>query len=149
MTNDPFELEDSAGLPITPIDWRPHMPEPPPVKLVAIADVRVPAQAGKALEKALDKFYVGLLKFERDETAFAYHAERHRLIFEPQEGIVERDSLRPIEIEVASLRALENELIAREIEYEWQHGVYVGSDTLLFRDPAGGTVRVGEVSTVR
>ena len=44
-------------------DARPKLPEPPPVTLVSVQDVRLPTVAG--LERLLDEFYAGLLRFER------------------------------------------------------------------------------------
>lgn len=53
-TGDPLKLKH---------DSRPPMPEPPPVRLVAVEDVVAIAPPG--VERALDDFYVGLLRFER------------------------------------------------------------------------------------
>lgn len=44
-------------------DRRPPIPEPPPVRLVAVADVVILAGAG--VERELDALYVGVLRFER------------------------------------------------------------------------------------
>lgn len=68
--NGPVELERSGAPFDLPPDARPRMPEPPPVRLVAIADVRLPASAG--LETELDAFYIGLLRFEREGVAAAH-----------------------------------------------------------------------------
>jgi hypothetical protein len=46
-------------------DKRPILTEPPPVQLVAVADVVLPMPPGT--ESALDEFYIGLLRFERDD----------------------------------------------------------------------------------
>jgi hypothetical protein len=65
-TNDAIELEevsDGGAAPGAP-DSRPLMPEPLPVRLVAVADVRLPAPAG--VERALDAFYVDLLGCVRE-----------------------------------------------------------------------------------
>src|SRR5262245_11191678 len=99
------------------------MPEPPPVWLVAIEDVRAPADAG--LEVQLDEFYTGLLRFDRDlsvEAQIVYKAENLRLLLDVIEPPVQRDDFRPIAIEVPSLSALEQQLIEREIEFQWQRG---------------------------
>lgn len=61
----PMELEPSTGTQPSPRDPRPHMPEPPPVRLVAIDDVSLPAASG--VERDLDFFYVMLLGFERED----------------------------------------------------------------------------------
>jgi hypothetical protein len=59
-TNDAIELADVAdGASPGEPDRRARMPEPLPVRLVAVADVRLPAPAGA--ERALDAFYVDLL----------------------------------------------------------------------------------------
>ena len=47
-------------------DRRPKIEEPPPVRLISIDDCVLWAAAG--LERQLDEFYVGLLKFEREES---------------------------------------------------------------------------------
>ncbi|MDB5296317.1 MAG: hypothetical protein JWO31_2300 [Phycisphaerales bacterium] len=58
-----MELADSADpLEIRP-DRRPTVPEPPPVRLVAVADVVLVTAPGR--ERELDAFYVGVLRFER------------------------------------------------------------------------------------
>ena len=46
-------------------DRRPPMPEPPPVRLVAVEDVVLITAPG--LERPLDAFYVDLLRFERED----------------------------------------------------------------------------------
>lgn len=62
-----MELADAAGvapLKLTP-DRRPTMPVPPPVRVLAVEDVTLVAAPGR--EPALDAFYVGLLRFERED----------------------------------------------------------------------------------
>ena len=80
--DEPIELEPATGL--TPkADLRPHMPEPPKVKLLAVADVHLPSAAG--YEHELDAFYVEILKFERADdrvNALTYRAENHALVFD-------------------------------------------------------------------
>jgi hypothetical protein len=126
-------------------DGRPRMPEPPPVRLVAIEDVHVSAFAGAEVE--LDEFYITLLKFEREDAVrerIVYKAENFRLCFDVLEPPIQREDFRPIGIEVLSLRELEKELIAREIQYEWQKGLLAGQHTILLQDPAGNCVQIGE-----
>jgi len=130
-------------------DARPHMPEPPPVRLVAIEDVHLPAAAG--LEVDLDQFYVKLLKFEREEAergTIVYKAENFRLYFDVLEPPITRGDFRPIGIDVPSLLDLERQLIEREIEYQWQKGLIVATHTLLLQDPAGNWVQIGEFRKV-
>ena len=118
------------------------------MKLVAVADVRMLATAG--LEVDLDRFYVGLLQFERetDEAGLIYWADNFRLIFDLIEGLVERDELRPQLIEVRSLAEAEQKLIDAEIEYTRQRGVTPGSQRLVLQDPAGNWVELVEAKRV-
>ena len=121
------------------------MPEPPPVWLLAVEDVR--AQAGAGLEVQLDEFYSGLLRFDRDTSELdqiVYKAENVKLCFEVVEPPLRRDDFRPIPIAVPSLSLLERDLIEREIDYLWQRGLTVGRDTLLLQDPAGNWVAITE-----
>jgi len=130
------------------VDRRPLIPEPLPVKLVAVDDVRLPTTAG--LEKALDRFYVHLLKFERDTESqqLAYRAENFRLKFDLVEGLIERDHLRAQEIEIQSLVEMEHLLVEEKIDYERQRGVSAGRDGLLLRDPAGNWIFLVEMKTI-
>jgi hypothetical protein len=125
-------------------DTRPPMPEPPPVRLVAIEDVHAPAAAG--LETRLDAFYVGLLKFLRegaDAGRIIYKSENWRLHFDVLEPPIGREDFRPVGIDVPSLVLLERELIAGKIEYQWQKGLAAGQETLLLQDPAGNWLQIG------
>src|SRR5689334_5128829 len=113
------------------------MPEPPPVRLVAVADVHVPAAAG--LEVQLDDFYVKLLRFDRegaDDGQVTYKSENFRLCFDVLEPPLQRDDFRPIMIDVPALSVIEDQIIEREIEYERHKGLAPGQKTLLFQDPA-------------
>jgi hypothetical protein len=58
-----MELEPVTTPFVRPEDCRPRIIPPPPVQLVAIADVMLPGVAG--LEREFDAFYVGLLRLER------------------------------------------------------------------------------------
>jgi hypothetical protein len=194
--NDPIELEaaDEAGGGAgfrAPGDRRPRMPEPLPVKLLAVEDVRLPATAG--LESQLDGFYIGLLGFERVDVELprprpkveplpgvrqegrewpmirrgrsglppaltsadrphtfgpVYRAENFRVHFHLVEGLVERESLRPLGVEVPSLAGAEEKLIAAEIEYVRQRGVTPGQESLLLTDPAGNWIELVEMRAV-
>jgi hypothetical protein len=131
------------------IDRRPHMPPPPPVRLVAVEDVR--AFAGAGLEVQLDEFYATLLGFEReasDHGQIIYKAENQRLVFEVVEPPLLREDFRPIGIDVASLVAFEHQLIEREIGFTWQRGLTAGQATLLLQDPAGNWVQIGQIKRV-
>jgi catechol-2,3-dioxygenase len=146
----PIELENSAGEFKPPVDdKRPKMPEPLPVKIVAVADVRLPAQAG--LEKEMDGFYCGLLGFQRveGEEALVYQADNFRVCFELIEGLIHHESYRPLQVEIASLGELERALIEAETQYVRQRGLLPGSECLLLRDPSGNWVELVERREVR
>ena len=129
-------------------DRRPRVPEPLPVRLVAIADARLIAPAG--IERQLDAFYVGLWGFSREaESHFpVYRADNFSLRFDVLEPPVARDDLRPLAIEVLSLAQAEHKLIDHEIEYVRQKGINVGEESLVLLDPAGNWVQITEVRSV-
>src|SRR4051794_32163098 len=124
------------------VDRRVRMPEPLPVKLIAVADVRMPAPAG--VEVNLDDFYIAMLGFERAEplTSLVYRAENFLLHFEVQERPVTHQDMRPQMIEVPSLPDAEHKLMDREIEYIRQKGVSPGRESLLLMDPTGNWVEL-------
>src|SRR4051812_23170243 len=107
-----MELEPS-GTPVNPpSDPRPRLPEPLPVRLVAVEDVTLISPAG--LERDLDAFYVGLLGFLRDASdlhRISYHAENLDLHLAVREPPLVREDLRMLGVEVPSLRGLERRLI--------------------------------------
>ena len=140
-----MELEETSGEFKPVADTRPRVPEPLPVRLVAVDDVRMIAPIGS--EAALDALYVGMLGFERlAESGVAYRAENFVLRFDllGDDPIV-HESLRPQGIEVESLAAIEHRLIDAELEYTRQRGLTPGSETLLFLDPGGNWLEVGEI----
>ncbi len=142
-----MELEESS-IDFKPvIDRRPVMPEPPPVQLVAVEDVHAICAAGKEID--LDKFYVDLLKFEREFTPpdpansiIIYKAENFRLIFKVVEPPLTRNDMRPIAINIPSLLVLEKQLIEREMEFQWQKSLVPGSETILLQDPTENWVQL-------
>jgi hypothetical protein len=142
---DRIELEESSGLTSVP-DLRPRMDEPPPVRLIAVEEVRLPTPPG--LDGALDRFYVGLWQFVRDADAegIVYRAENGRLRFEVvfNQKPVERDGIRPLGIVIPSLRDAELKLIDREIDYSRERGLLPGMQSLLLRDPAGNWIELTE-----
>jgi hypothetical protein len=147
---DPVELEPSTGLQPT-ADGRPLMDEPPPVRLVAVEDVRLPTPPG--IDEQLDEFYVGLWQFEREageSGAIVYRAEnvRLRLVIERERKPIERDTLRPQGIEVASLSEAELKRVEAEREYIRQRGLTPGQESLLLQDPAGNWIELFEVRRV-
>jgi hypothetical protein len=145
MSEEPINLEE-AQYPVVPNnDRRPPMPEPPPVKLVAVADVHLAAAAGKEVE--LDAFYVGLLHFEREpagDHVIKYRANNFRIIFDVMEPPITRDEIRPMGILIPSLSVLEQQLIDLEIEFEWQRGIAPGLQQIVLQDPARNWVSIGE-----
>ena len=151
METEPLDL-DSGDVPFKPVvDRRPRVPEPLPVKLVAVADAHLPAAAG--LERQLDAFYVGLLLFERDarggdEHHVAYRADNFTLHFDVQEPPVRRIDLRPHGVEVPSLAVHEGRLIEAEQEYQRQRGLLPGEASIVLLDPAGNWVEVVETRAV-
>jgi hypothetical protein len=149
MSGERLELEPSRG-PFKPVDdGRRQMPEPPPVRLVAVEDVHVPAATGRA--PALDEFYTGILRFDREpaEAELTYRAENVRLRFDVQRPPVERDDFRPLMIEVPLLADVEKQFVELQIEYDRQRGLLPGHDHLVLRDPAGNWVAISEMRDFR
>jgi hypothetical protein len=145
---DPIELEPSSG--VTPTaDLRRRMDEPPPVRLIAVEDVRL--LTPPALSADLDRFYVDLLEFVRDSVAegIVYRAENFRLRLTVVDQIpVQRDGIRPTGIEVRSLRDAEQKLFDRQIDYLRQRGLLPGLISLLLQDPAGNWIELYEAVAV-
>lgn len=145
MSDEKIELEESHHSLAPNEDHRPPMPEPPPVRLLAVADVHLPAAAGK--EPELDAFYIDLLQFERevsDDEVLIYKADNFRLIFDILEPPITRDELRPTGILIRSLVVLQQQLIDREITFEWQRGIAPGMHQIVLQDPAKNWVSIGE-----
>jgi len=142
--NPPIELADPTGPFKSAPDTRPRMPEPLPVKLVTIEHAHLPAAAGR--EPQLDEFYVGLLGFERKPPleSLVYRAENFDLAFDVLEPPLERDTMRPLGIEVRSLAELAAALIDRQIEHIRQRGLLPGHDSILLQDPAGNWISLTE-----
>ena len=150
-----MELEPATGQFKPVADRRPRVPEPLPVKLVAVADAHLPAAAG--LERKLDAFYVGLFGFERtagaagageSTEAIAYRADNFTLHIDVHEPPVKRIDLRPLAVEVPSLGALEEKLVEAEAEYERHRGLLPGEAAIVLLDPAGNWVEAVEMKTV-
>lgn len=141
-----MELEEVSGEFVPVQDRRVRLPEPLPVRLIAVEDVRLETAAG--LESQLDEFYVDLLAFERVEGELAYRADNFILRFALYETMPQRDSLRPLGIEVISLREAEQKLIERELPYVRQRGITPGRDVLVLLDPAGNWIEISEARVV-
>lgn len=130
-------------------DRRPFMPKPLPVRLVAVADVTLPTMAG--LGDKLDAFYADLLGFERsdDRSQIVYHADNLDLRFViVEQQPVPHPSMKPTGIAVPLLSELVPQLLAAEIEFTHQRGMFVGMESLLLLDPAGSWIEVTDMRTV-
>ena len=143
-----MELEETSDEFEPPLDRRPRMVPPPPVRLLAVEDVRLAATTGQ--EAALDDFYVKLLRFERmiEEERPVYEAENFRIRFNWIEGLVERDDFRLLGIAVPSLAQLEGRLVEAKIEFVHQHGLQPGREALVLQDPAGNWLQLMEYRLV-
>jgi len=143
-----MELEPATTPFEPPDDPRPRLIPPPPVQLVAIADVTLPAVAG--LEKRLDEFYAGLLRMDRDDEetqrglTLVYRAENVRLRLAIHEVPPPRQDYRPLGVVIPSLSELELRLIEAKLEYVRRRGIFAGSDCIVMSDPAGNLVEITE-----
>ena len=148
VNTDELELEPANPEYQPVIDRRPRVPEPLPVRLVAIADVRLPGPAGAEL--ALDEFYVGMLGMERTgpATELIYRADNFELRFDVKDRPVMHESLRALVIEVQSLREAEQKLIDAEMMYTRQRSTAPGMESLVLLDPAGNWVELVETRVV-
>jgi hypothetical protein len=147
MAKDPLELEPADGFE-QPDDRRPKMDEPLPVRLVAIADVRLPALL--ELERKHDEFYCGLLKMVRDEprSQRIYRTDNHRIVFELFEHLIERTECRPLNVEIDSLSSLQASLIEQKIEFELVRDITLGIQSLALRDPSGNWLQIAQSTPV-
>jgi hypothetical protein len=144
-----MELEPSPGNFQPTVDRRPLVPEPLPVRLIAIEDVDLPAASGS--ERALEAFYVDLLGFEPDPAdvdSLVLRAENVRLRFSVLEPPITRDNLRTLGIEVAALAESEAKLLEAKIPYVRQRGLMPGQDALTLQDPAGNWLAITEIQLV-
>jgi len=147
---DPIQIESTAArVEASAADKRPKMPQPLPVRLIAVADVGLPGRAG--CEGAMDHLYVGLLGFVREAAAggLVYQSESFRLCFALVEGLILHDTYRAAQIEVASLAELELRLVESEIEYTRQRGLTAGTECLVLMDPSGNWLEITEHREVR
>lgn len=137
--------EPATAVPPIGVDPRPRMPEPPPVRLAAIADVKLLAKPGT--ERELDRLYVEVLGFQRVSapgTPPIYQAENAALTFTVIEDPRPRPHLRMIAVEVPSLADTEQRLVDRGIEFQWQKSLQPGLDSILVLDAGGNWVEVRE-----
>jgi hypothetical protein len=146
--SEKIELDEPSAT-VDADDRRPKMEEPPPVRIVAVDDCFIWAPAG--LERQLDAFYEGILNFKRLESEpdsgpheLIYGAENFKLRIEIVERPIAREDYRPLTLAIGSLNDLAAKLIEAEIEHVRERGFTPGQDNLLFTDPAGNPVAVGE-----
>lgn len=140
---DPIELEPSSGAIVRP-DLRAPMPEPPPVRILAVNDVHLPAAVGREAE--LVAFYVGVLNFTAkrvDDGPLTFVAENVDLVFDLALPPVNYENLAPTMLEVPSLRNLREMLFDREITHETMHGLMPGTEHVVVRDPGGNLLAIG------
>ena len=148
----PLEEEASAGADVSSADPRPRLPDPLPVRLVAVEHVRMLAPRG--VEERLDAFYVGFLGFERycgeevKDGELGFRADNFLLRFRFVDPPVVHESLRPQGIEVMDLAELEKRFIEAELEYTRERGTTPGRETLLLLDPAGNWVEIAEIRLI-
>jgi catechol-2,3-dioxygenase len=146
--DDRIELDEPTSVPPRAADRRPVMPEPLPVRLVAVADVVLPAPAG--VEVQLDAFYEDVLGFVRydDPHRLVYHADNFDLAFEVSDRPVRHDKLRPLGVIVPLLADVVARLVERQIEYSYQRGINPGAESLVLLDPAGNWVEMTDTRGV-
>jgi len=149
----PLEDHATAGADQGNADPRPRLPEPLPVRLVAVENVRMIAPRGA--EAKLDLFYVGLLGFDRyageeaGDGELVFRAENVLLRFKLVDPPIVHDTLRPQGIEVLDLAELEKKLVEAELEYTRERGTTPGRETLLLLDPGGNWVEIGEIRLIQ
>lgn len=160
--------------PIKAADARRRMPEPPPVKVLAIADVILLTTPGS--EKFLDTLYLSVLRFDSDETA---GKPRYAETFSSPSDAAERlpgkglppsttkpgprtyhgenfsvhyhptatltpQQLKLIQFQVPSLEEIVKRLLEYEISYERFRGITLGQLHLQLTDPAGHVIQIFE-----
>ena len=141
-----MELEPFTGNFQPIVDRRPLVPEPLPVRVVAVEDVELPAPSG--VETQLVSFYAELLGFERDAKevdSLVFRAENVRVRFSLFEPPTARDHLRTLGIEIIALAEAEEKLIAAQIPYVRQRGLMPGQEALSLQDSAGNWLALTEI----
>src|SRR5687768_7544306 len=144
LAEGPSSSSPAATIQASREDSRPKMPEPPPVALVAVQDVRLPVVAG--LEHELDWFYRDLLRFERQEASAdspdgpVYRSENHDLCFFVVEVPPERPGCRPVGIISPFFSEIVEQLDKARHEFEHQRGLVTGEDGILLQDPSGNWI---------
>ena len=124
-------------------DRRLRVPEPLPIKLIAVNDMRVDAPAGR--ERELDAFYARLLGMQRIEgERIVYRAENFDLHVDVLEPPVARDDFRPVRVEVRSLDETALKLADAGVEHVRRRGLMPGDEALVLQDPASNWVELTE-----
>lgn len=124
-------------------DRRLRVPEPLPVRLIAVADMRLESAAG--LERDLDSFYATLLCMQRVAgERIVYRTENFDLRIDVLEPPVMREDYRPVRVEVKSLAETTAKLVDAEVEYVRRKGLVPGEEALVLQDPAGNWVELTE-----
>jgi len=143
-----MDLEDPSFDFVPSKDDRPRAWNPPPVTVVAIADVKLACSAGAGT--SLDDFYVTVLGFElgHDPDRPVYRAENVRVVFEVFEGPVERDDFRPLQLQVRDLERVRLGLIERKMEFTSTHRLHTSDEVLFLPDPAGNYLEIVEFRPV-
>ena len=143
--HEPLDLEEATSHATKPEEL-PRMPEPLPVWVAAVEDVILTGQSG--LEVEHDELYVKVLLMEKEEPPehgwWMYRADNVRVRFQIREGLLVRDSYRPLQVEVPSLKEVEARLFESEIEYAKERGIAPGSKMILILDVSGNRVEVTE-----
>jgi hypothetical protein len=142
-----MQLEESSFSFKPEGDRRLRVPEPLPVRLIAVADMRVESPAGR--ERQLDAFYGKLLGMERvPGEAIVYRTDNFDLYVEVLEPPVMREDFRPVRAQVRSLAETERKLIEAEMPYARRKGLLPGDEALVTQDPAGNWVELSEAKFV-
>jgi hypothetical protein len=129
------------------VDRRLPVPEPLPVRLIAVADMRIESAAG--MERQLDGFYVELLGMLRvPGEAIVYRAENFDLYVDVQEPPVAREDFRAVRAEVKSLASTEMKLIEAHMTYLRRKGLVPGDEALVLQDPAGNWIELTEARLI-
>src|SRR5688572_11734406 len=143
--HEPLNLEEPTSHAMKPEEL-PRMPEPLPVWIAAVEDVTMVAQCGLELEH--DDLYVKVLLMEKEQPPedgwWAYRADNVRVRFQIKEGLLARESYRPLQVVLPSLKEVEARLFEHEIEYTKERGLTPGSKMILVLDPSGNRVEVTE-----
>lgn len=142
-----MELEQTDGTFVPGADPRPKLPDPLPVRLIAVSDVRLPT-ARADLEK-LEEFYVGVWGFQPDPAEpGVFHADNFALRFDVHDGQFHREDFRPLVMEIASIDAAEKKLVDLDYEFVREHHLSRATAVLVLKDPAGNWIEIAEKKIV-